>query len=143
MVLLSASASDISGTDGDDLLIAFHNGQEVDGGDGNDVLIGLGGSNLLKGGAGNDKLAGQGGDDLLTGGAGGDLFIFTSGHGTDTITDFAVGRDRIRLDIPDLNFADLDIRSRGSDARIDTGSGTIELTGLSPEDLTADDFLFF
>jgi serralysin len=58
-------------------------------------------ANVLTGNAGANVLNGMGGADVLTGGGGADLFAFTIkpvGNNVDTITDFAVGEDRIGLD---------------------------------------------
>ena len=55
----------------------------------------------LHGGAGNDTLVGGLGADTLTGGGGADMFDFvsTAENGTqDSISDFAVADDTIRLD---------------------------------------------
>jgi Ca2+-binding RTX toxin-like protein len=57
----------------------------------NDTLSGNASDNFLIGGAGNDSLEGQGGKDTLTGGLGNDTFIFKSGFGKDTVTDFVAG----------------------------------------------------
>jgi Ca2+-binding RTX toxin-like protein len=54
----------------------------------NNIIIGNDNANLLNGGAGNDT---------LTGGAGNDVFATSIGEGTDTITDFTVGQDTLRL----------------------------------------------
>ncbi|MGP1677854.1 MAG: putative Ig domain-containing protein, partial [Burkholderiales bacterium] len=76
------------------------------GGDGNDTLTGNALSNRLLGGRGNDAIvAGDGndiidggqGDDTLTGGNGYDYFVLRTNSGTDTITDFAPGVDRLLL----------------------------------------------
>ena len=61
----------------------------IDGGAGADTLSGADGNDTLTGGAGNDR---------LTGGNGADRFRFvTTGDGTDTITDFASGSDKILI----------------------------------------------
>lgn len=64
---------------------------------GNDTLRGLSGGDILRGGDGDDLLDGGLGDDVYTGGAGADTFVLASGQGIDTITDFEVGIDQIRL----------------------------------------------
>jgi hypothetical protein len=46
-------------------------------------------------GAGNDTLAGGAGSDTLMGGADADTFVFNSFSGSDLITDFASGVDKI------------------------------------------------
>ena len=71
----------------------------VFGGEGADYLNGAFGNDTLVGGAGNDILQGWTGDDVLTGGAGADKFQFAfnnpKGMGTDLITDFNDGEDKI------------------------------------------------
>ncbi len=69
-------------------------------------LTGNTAANILKGDAGNDVLAGGLGNDSLTGGAGADAFVFNTAPGAanvDTITDFSLVDDVIRLD--DIVFA--------------------------------------
>jgi Ca2+-binding RTX toxin-like protein len=66
-------------------------------------INGLGNSldNILTGNAGNNVLDGKTGADTLTGGSGADTFAFSSSLGTsniDTITDFNVAADTMRLD---------------------------------------------
>lgn len=66
-----------------------------------DVLTGDKGANRLSGGAGDDTLRGGSGKDVLVGGAGADVFIFDTKPGprtVDTISDFRVKDDTIRLD---------------------------------------------
>jgi Ca2+-binding RTX toxin-like protein len=72
----------------------------------NNRLTGNSGNNNLYGYNGNDTLKGSGGNDGLVGGSGNDQFVFAGGAiasnvftllGTDTITDFAVGTDKIVL----------------------------------------------
>ncbi|CDZ34087.1 Hypothetical protein NGAL_HAMBI1145_21660 [Neorhizobium galegae bv. officinalis] len=57
----------------------------VTGGDGNDILVGSSQVNTIRGGDGNDIIIGNGGDDTLDGGAGNDLFIHKAGDGNDRI----------------------------------------------------------
>ncbi|TPM52163.1 type I secretion C-terminal target domain-containing protein [Mesorhizobium sp. B2-2-4] len=63
----------------------------------NNVLAGGSTADTLIGGTGNDLLIGGGGNDTLTGGAGADQFRMATNTGTDTITDFAAGTDKIGL----------------------------------------------
>ena len=69
-----------------------------------EALNGAGNSlnNEIFGNAGNNRLAGWAGNDTLTGGAGLDTFIFNTAlnaaTNVDTITDFSVADDTIRLD---------------------------------------------
>jgi VCBS repeat-containing protein len=67
---------------------------------GNDVLIATQGGEALNGGAGNDVLIGNGGSHILTGGTGDDIFAFQqTTDGPNTITDFnnTTEHDRIAL----------------------------------------------
>ncbi len=75
-----------------------------------DILLGDGGANRLEGLGGNDRLDGRGGDDelasgagsdVMTGGEGADVFHFDVAlPGTDIITDFVAGVDRIAIALP-------------------------------------------
>jgi Ca2+-binding RTX toxin-like protein len=80
----------------------------LDGGDGNDTLRGQGGNDTLYGSDGDDLLIGGPGADTMNGGNGADTFrisYYESGTftGADTITDFAVGTDKIDLSDWDAN----------------------------------------
>ena len=117
------------------------------GGRGDDLLFGDGGDDALYGNAGNDTLDGGAGTDTLTGGAGADTFVFVAGHGTDTITDFTPGADRIDLSaFADLGgLASLTLTAAGSDTVLDLsahGGGTVRLQGIAAADLLAADFLW-
>ncbi|MBD2596730.1 type I secretion C-terminal target domain-containing protein [Nostoc spongiaeforme FACHB-130] len=86
----------------------------------------------LQGTAANDLIAGLRGADMLTGGAGADSFVYTSlADSGDTITDFAVGTDKIvlqalwrSLDLSNLNFATaiaggyLQLQTSGTDTSV-------------------------
>jgi VCBS repeat-containing protein len=72
------SATDLTGTGGDDIIIATNGTETLDGGDGDDVLIGNSGSHTMTGGAGDDAFA----------------FLSTS-DGPGIITDFTTAEDRI------------------------------------------------
>lgn len=76
----------------------------ITGNSGNNLLKGMNGNDSLLGGTGNDVLVGGAGNDRLTGGDGTDQFLFGSGavfaqtqFGTDTITDFLKGTDKLVL----------------------------------------------
>jgi Ca2+-binding RTX toxin-like protein len=76
---VSATASNNSSTDYQDVLI---------GNAGNNAINAGGGNDYVDGGAGNDTLTGGAGNDTLTGGTGSDRFNVDSG--VDTITDLSV-----------------------------------------------------
>ena len=65
------------------------------------TITGNSGNNTLNGGAGNDTLNGGLGNDTLTGSTGLDIFLFDTALGAsnvDTLTDFNLTQDKIRLD---------------------------------------------
>ncbi len=131
----------LDGGAGDDVLRGRAGDDTLNGHGGDDTLGGGRGNDTLDGGGGGDTLRGARGDDILTGGRGSDTFVFRSGDGGDTITDFGEG-DRIRLDGVSVGFGALDIRRDGTDTVIHHGTGdTITLRGVSADSLGADDFL--
>ena len=88
------------------------------------------------------ELLGQRGNDILTGGRGADLFVFGSGDGDDTVTDFQIGLDLIRITSGADAFRDLRITSHGDDVRVSFDDVTILLQGVDADDLARSDFLF-
>ena len=112
----------------------------LDGGGGNDSLDGSVGDDTLTGGAGNDDLNGSfdddtldggEGNDTLTGGNGNDLFRFEPFDGSDTITDFGTGDDRLVFE--DGLFANLEAVIA---AARNTDDGNLEITLSDTETLT-------
>ena len=116
--------------------------ENVTGSPDRDTLIGDGNANVLTGGAGNDD---------LTGGGGNDVFTFAGRHGSDDITDFTQGEDRIDLSAF-RNIASVkdfeEYIDPGTNTEIDLstfGGGDIELESFnhSTNPLTDDDFIFY
>ena len=62
-----------------------------------DILFAQDSGQALNGGAGDDLLRDGAGVDQLTGGTGADTFMFVGDGGTDHITDFELGQDRLDL----------------------------------------------
>lgn len=93
------------GDAGDDYLDGGDNGEDVlHGGAGNDTLYGGYGDDVLYGGDDDDILIAGIGQDSLTGGAGNDQFFLNAFDDyTNTINDFTLGEDVIK--ITDLLFA--------------------------------------
>ena len=99
------------------IALGHHLGTEQD-----ETLKGTDLANLISGGAGNDKLYGNGGDDRLIGGEGNDrleggkgndVYVFSKGHGQDSLYDpYNDSGDRIVF--TDLNYADMTFRQDGS-----------------------------
>ncbi|NJK36327.1 MAG: CHRD domain-containing protein [Oscillatoriales cyanobacterium RM2_1_1] len=125
----------ISGSIGNDLLRGDENlrSSSPDGGNdtllggaGNDRIGGKGGNDLLYGEAGNDRLFGDEGDDILDGGlgndqlfggAGADQFVLAAGNGRDSIRDFEVGIDFLKLD--SLTVTQLELTQQSNGVRIE------------------------
>ncbi|WP_370528863.1 Ig-like domain-containing protein [Tychonema sp. LEGE 07199] len=159
---------------GDDTFNGGLGDDSVVGGGGNDTLIGGDGNDTLIGGGGNDLLAGSAGDDLLTGGGGDDRFLFksngvfnTADFGSDRITDFTTGTDKILLSqtafgtitSAQIAFVDSDLAAETSDglivcslatgklffnqngAQIGLGTGALFATLDNTPSLTVSDFL--
>ena len=133
----------ITGSDSDPWWAPY---ERLFGGDGDDVIDGRGGDDIIYGGAG---------DDSLTGGSGADIFVFSEGHGTDTIQDFnAAEGDKIYLRGFDQTITWEQLQSKITTVTdennvvtgvqidlSDWGGGTIILNGItSISDLTADMF---
>ncbi|WP_375501715.1 calcium-binding protein [uncultured Nostoc sp.] len=96
---------------------------------GNDQIYGYAGNDTLKGGAGNDYLEGGSGNDNLTGGSGRDTFVFDcSGGGIDTITDFSVRDDILKITTPTIS---------GTNAISKGSTGNDTLIGKSGKDSLA------
>ncbi|MBC6436591.1 MAG: hypothetical protein GDA52_00315 [Rhodobacteraceae bacterium] len=132
----------INGYAGNDKIIGRKEDDIISGGSGDDSLIGNTGNDTLRGNLGDDTLIGGHGDDVLTGGTNADTFVFSSGHGNDTITDFEDGVDLIQITASGVGFDDLAIADDGSDAIVTWDGGSILLTGVAHTALTADDFVF-
>ncbi len=137
--LINAGAGDdvAYGGIGNDTLRGLGGRDKLFGGKGNDNLQGGNNKDIVKGGAGNDIIEGGKHDDTLFGGAGRDTFLFVPDAGSDTIMDFDISRDTIRLD----NVSGISITQTESGLRITHTGGTIDLLGLSDGDLSSGDIL--
>ncbi|WP_436899670.1 calcium-binding protein, partial [Acinetobacter gyllenbergii] len=105
------------GGDGNDILNGNSGIDYLEGGSGDDTLNGGGGDDTLSGGSGDDKLYGGVGADTLNGGLGndyldggyqGDTYIFSKGHGQDTVSDYSGGQTgEDILKFTDVKFTDV------------------------------------
>ena len=133
------------GRDGADALTGFNGYDILRGGVDDDRLDGGRGDDILFGNRGMDTLTGGRGDDVLSGGLGRDTFVFEDAPtGRDMITDFQVGRDVIAFEAPLDGFEALTLTEEGGDTRITWSQRDAEivLQAVSPDDLTADSFIF-
>ncbi|RLU06537.1 type I secretion target [Pseudomonas prosekii] len=133
----------LTGTAGDDVLVAGTGNNIINAGDGNDVLTAGNGNNELHGGAGNDLLYSGLGNDLLDGGTGSDTASY--GHATAGVTvdlslltaqnTFGAGTDTL-LGIENLtgsNFNDT-LRGDNNSNVINGGLGNDVLNGGGGDD---------
>ena len=104
---------------------------------GNDQIYGNAGNDTLIGGLGNDYLEGGSGNDRLTGGSGRDTFVFDySTGGIDTITDFSVNDDILKITTPTISSANsISKASQDNDALTGTGKDSL-LVGVANDVLT-------
>lgn len=86
------------------------------------TLRGYGGNDTIKGGGGDDTIRGDAGDDVLTGGSGSDTFTLNSLVGSDTITDFASGIDKLLVSQSTLRIGDGDQVVEGAVTRSAPGN---------------------
>jgi Ca2+-binding RTX toxin-like protein len=120
---------------GDDRLDGLQGADQLSGGAGADRLLGGFGADGLWGGAGADRLNGGAGADRLTGGDGADVFVLARGTGSDVITDFRDGIDRIDIDGARV------VRDAGNDTIVQVGSDSVRLVGVDRADIGWADFI--
>ncbi len=127
----NAGNDTLVGGNGRDTMLGGADNDSLDGGNDNDTLDGGSGNDTLIGGNGNDTFIGGSGNDVATGGNGNDIYVFSTGSGLDTITDFRRGQDRIDVTATDLLFSDLDSNGNGvldnADDFVTVGGGTTVL----------------
>ena len=147
----------LDGEAGNDTLFGGNGRDTLLGGDGNDRLVDNGqvgdlGRDILNGEAGDDFLRIGGGNDTATGGAGSDTFeFFGAAIGMNTVTDFDLGTDRLRLDdalwtgtLTAQQVVDQFGSVVGGDLILDFGGGNaIALTGVGTTTGLADDAFIF
>ena len=138
----------VFGGEGDDTFDGGAGNDWIFGGEGVDTLDGNAGNDRLIGGEGRDTLEGGAGTDTLTGGAGADTFAYHAGDGSDTITDFSDGEDKVDLSALEAisGFEELSMVQLGSFVTIDLhghGGRTIALENVDIEDLDETDFVFY
>jgi RTX calcium-binding nonapeptide repeat (4 copies) len=125
------------GDETDEVLDGGAKNDHISGGLGNDALLGGEGNDKLEGGPGNDLLIGGAGNDNLSGGDGIDTFLFRSGFGKDTITDFS--KNDI-LDLNGLGFANgaaakAAMVQVGANVVLGVGSDQLVLAGVQLADI--------
>ena len=143
----------LDGADGNDSLDAGNGLDTVSGGGGRDVILGGGGKDSLDGGTGNDTVNGGTGEDIiiggmgndvLIGGSGSDIFEFATASGTDRISDFRQGFDRIDLSGWGYDdFSDVNLATAGTGVRITfTPWDSLLIDRATVADFDSSDFIF-
>ncbi|WP_151712762.1 calcium-binding protein [Acinetobacter bereziniae] len=106
----------LNGTSKSEILLGGAGDDTLNGGDGVDTLSGGSGNDKLYGGLGADTLIGGTGDDYLDGGYQGDTYIFSKGHGQDTVSDYSGGQaGEDILKFTDVNFTDVKFTKASDD----------------------------
>ncbi|WP_238368135.1 calcium-binding protein [Mesobacterium pallidum] len=152
----------LGGGDGDDRLDGGKGADELRGaagedtlfgGDWRDTLHGGSGDDTLFGGGGDDSLLGGTGDDTMTGGSGADVFVLGPWSGSDLITDFQDGIDKIDISRFGLqagaygtDIAPAISGAGGGSLRFDLaqmgGNGIVIIEGIWIGQVDASDFIF-
>jgi hypothetical protein len=109
----------LNGGNGNDTISGGYGKDNLNGGNGDDSLLGEFSNDSLVGGNGDDLLNGGQGMDILTGDRGSDRFVLAVATGSDTITDFNDGEDRLALS-GNLSFAQLTIAQGTGSNNADT-----------------------
>ena len=131
--------TNISGSNGNDYIIADHSGNTLSGADGSDTLNGWDGNDSLAGGSGNDLLIGGSGADTLTGGSGDDQFVFFQDANVDVVTDFEDGIDTLVFS----NTTSLTLFDYGGDAALQYNGDTyVILDGVDVSLIDGSDIAF-
>ena len=143
---ITGGVNSIIGSNFSDTILGSVLAEFLQGGNGDDIMVGGGGNDSLGGGAGSDTLRGGANDDFLSGNEGADTFVYASGDGSDTISDFdRTQGDRIDVRAVSGIFTLSDILSR---ATIQPGLTVItfgpsdSLTLQNVGNLVASDFIF-
>lgn len=109
-------------------------------------LVGNKGKNTLSALGGNDILDGMKGADTLEGGDGADTFVFATGYGKDTISDFEDGVDVIDVSgwtaINDFSDIESHMTSSNGDVIIKIGKDVLRIADTTEADIDANDFVF-
>ncbi|MBE9140820.1 serine hydrolase [Nodosilinea sp. LEGE 07088] len=143
--LVGGSGDDwLWGNQGDDTLKGSSGRDRLWGEVGRDRLEGGTGQDFLYGGHGEDILIDSDGGDVLTGGPWADEFWLCGGTlGPTKITDFQVGRDRIKLLNMNLAYDDLTLKNGELGAVISAGDIELaQLAGVDASQLVEKDFIF-
>jgi serralysin len=119
--------------------------ENATGGSARDLLWGNQVANVLSGMGGNDVIQGFEGNDTLIGGAGSDTFVYAQAdtNGTDTISDFATGVDKIDLQALDVTASNVTYNATTHQVEIDLNhDGTADMFINSANAVGSGDYIF-
>jgi Ca2+-binding RTX toxin-like protein len=105
-------------------------------------IEGAGGADILKGMGGNDTLVGGAGNDTLTGGSGADRFVLQGGGGSDTVTDFQDGYDKLDISAFHTTWSQVHVTDSAAGAVISVGDATVLMSGVHASLFSSSDFIF-
>ncbi|UZQ52793.1 serine hydrolase [Trichothermofontia sichuanensis B231] len=143
--LIGGTGNDrLVGGAGDDSLNGQAGTDKLWGRSGQDHLDGGSGRDQLNGGKGNDRLIDRDGGDHLTGGLGADQFWIGNGRlGVTQVTDFEIGRDRLRFLELGATFDQLTLRNTPAGVVLSyAGRELVQLLGITAAQVTADQLDF-
>ncbi|MEY8841598.1 calcium-binding protein [Cribrihabitans sp. XS_ASV171] len=128
---------------GEDVVLGGYGNDTLNGRGGHDSLKGQWGDDVLSGGTRNDTLDGGIGNDTLTGGTGSDQFLFNTNFatGTDEITDWEDGLDRIAVQGP-VEQAGVTLTANALGTLASWAGGSVQIMHDTPGVVTFDDFDF-
>jgi 2',3'-cyclic-nucleotide 2'-phosphodiesterase / 3'-nucleotidase / 5'-nucleotidase len=140
-----SGVNSIFGGNGNDIIYGGANRDTITGDNGDDRLFGGAGNDILNGGAGANTLIGGAGNDTMNAAFGNDTFIFASGFGSDSISGFANGADKIDLKVFATSFGALTVTQNSANTVISSslfGTDTITLENFIATNVDATDFIF-
>lgn len=128
-------------TGGDDIIYGGRGNDRIGGKGGNDQLYGQEGNDQMWGDQGDDLLRGGTGNDTLVGGKGNDTFVVAISEGTDIISDFEIGKDRLGL-ANGLAFSHLTTSQQGRNTLLTVDNEVLAiLTNVTANLLTQSSFV--
>jgi CubicO group peptidase (beta-lactamase class C family) len=109
-----AVADYIQGTAGRDMIYGLDGFNSLYGGGDRDIIFGGKDGDLIFGGTGDDLIWGGKGQDVLFGETGRDIFAFKKSEGSDIISDFKAGEDKIGVLVGEIQTNDVSFEQFGT-----------------------------